>query len=291
MLLTALLSLKKMVTTEGNCKINLALNVESKRSDGYHSVKMIMQEISLCDTISISFGGKGVRLSCSDCSIPNNEKNIAHRAASAFMDISGIKEGVNIHIEKNIPSQAGLGGGSADGAAVLKCMNAHYGNPLSQKTLLDIALTLGADVPFCIMGGTALAEGIGEILTPVESKIKTPVLIVKPQVGMSTPFAYRWLDDNSFTPVDTDSVLKALESGDLEGLCNSMGNVFEAVAASCAPEVLSIKKELVENGARGAMMSGSGTAVFGIFDDCKKLDDAYAHFVKKYANTYRANMV
>lgn len=280
-----------MVTTEGNCKINLALNVEGKLPNGYHRVKMIMQEVSLCDRISINFGGSGVHLSCSDSSIPTDEKNIAFRAAMLFKEKAGIDEGVSIHIEKNIPSEAGLGGGSADGAAVLKAMNDHYGKPLTEGELLSLGLKLGADVPFCIIGKTAIAEGVGEVLTPIENKLRMPVLIVKPEVGMSTPYAYGLLDEKGFIPVDTDSVASALESGNLEGLLKNMGNVFEQVAKEAAPEVFEIKSALLKSGARSAMMSGSGTAVFGIFDDRALLDNAFLSFKEKYKYTFKAEML
>lgn len=276
---------------EGNCKINLALNVEGILPNGYHSVKMIMQEITLCDEISLTFGKSGVSLSCNNWEIPTDSKNIAWRAAELFYAETGIEDGVHIRIEKRIPTEAGLGGGSVDGAAVLKGMNEHYGYPLSDSRLEELGARIGADVPFFIRGKTALCEGIGEIMTPVDSKIKTDVLIVKPDVGISTPWAYKQLDENGFEPVDVDKVKSALESGNIDALCNSMGNVFESVAIEAAPEIAHIKNQLVALGARGAMMSGSGTAVFGIFTDKNALDNAYEYFKEKYKQTYKARMV
>jgi len=276
---------------EGNCKINLALNVEGILPNGYHSVKMIMQEITLCDEISLTFGKSGVSLSCSSSQIPTDNKNIAYRAAEMFYKETGIADGVHIHIEKIVPTEAGLGGGSADGAAVFKAMNQHYGYPLTEKQLLELGAKLGADIPFCIMGKTAVAEGIGEVLTPIESKIKTDVLIVKPPVGISTPWAYKRLDKVGFEPVDVNKVKTALEDGNVSDLCASMGNVFETVALQEYPEIAQIKADMLSFGASGAMMSGSGPSVFGIFEDAVALDNAYKHFKEKYKDTFKAKMI
>lgn len=276
---------------DGNAKINLALSVEGLLENGYHKVKMIMQEITLCDKISLDFGKNGVCLSCNDSRTPTDNKNIAYRAAQLFYEVTGIEDGVDIHIEKVIPSEAGLGGGSADGAAVLKGMNEHYGNPIPQTELISLGAKLGADVPFCIMGGTALAEGIGEILTPLESKINADILIVKPDVGISTPWAYKRLDEVGCKKVDVDKVAKALSEGDLTLLCKHMSNTFETVASEVAPEVDEIKSSLEELGALGSMMSGSGTAVFGIFEDSDARDNAYEYFKNKYPYVFKAKML
>lgn len=280
-----------MVTVfEGHGKINLALNVGEKLANGYHRVKMILQEISLSDRISIEFGGHSVTLRSTSSAIPSDSRNIAYRAAELFMEKTG-SGGADIYIEKIIPSEAGLAGGSADGAAVLRAMNEYYGNPLTDRELAELGLKLGADVPFCLMGGCALAEGVGEILTPIASKVKTDILIVKPEVGISTPYAYRRLDEIGFPPVDVDAVVSALKEGDADKLCDLMGNVFEAVARESAPEVFDIKADLIHAGARGAMMSGSGTAVFGIFTDKAALDTAYDFFKDRFPHTYKAKML
>ena len=279
------------MTIEGRAKINLALSVEGIMENGYHRVKMIMQEITLSDEISLCFGKTGVNLSCNISQIPTDDRNIACRAAKLFYEVTGIEDGVDIHIEKRIPSEAGLGGGSADGAAVLKGMNEHYGYPIPDDELISLGAKIGADVPFCIMGGTALAEGIGEILTPVESKVKADILIVKPDAGISTPWAYKRLDEVGCEPLDVDGVAKALADGDLKSLCSKMSNAFEIVAPEVAPEVDEIKSSLAEHGALGAMMSGSGTAVFGIFDSADTLDLAYEYFNKIYPHVYKSKMI
>ena len=276
---------------EGNCKINLSLNIEGILPNGYHSIRTIFQELSLSDRISMEFGKSGVSLTCNKAGIPTDEKNIAYRAAMLFYKATGISDGVHIHIEKNIPSEAGLGGGSADGGAVLKGMNEHYGYPLSNEKLIDLGTTLGADVPFFIMGGTALATGIGEVLTPIESKIKTHVLIVKPPVGVSTPWAYKMLDEAPFTPTDVDKTLLAIENGDIDSLCSSMGNVFEQVVEKEYPEISDMKKKMLTLGAKGSMMSGSGTAVFGIFTDGDAINTAYDYFKVRYKDTFKAKMI
>ncbi|MBR2476781.1 MAG: 4-(cytidine 5'-diphospho)-2-C-methyl-D-erythritol kinase [Clostridia bacterium] len=276
---------------EGRAKINLALSVEGLLENGYHRVKMIMQEIALCDEISLEFGKSGVNLSCNVSQIPTDSRNIAYRAAELFYAVTGIDDGVNIHIEKVIPSEAGLGGGSADGAAVLKGMNEHYGNPIPYGELISLGAKIGADVSFCIMGGTALAEGIGEVLTPIDSKVKADILIVKPDVGISTPWAYKRLDEVGCTPCDVDSVVSALEKGDTKELCRSMANTFEIVVPEVAPEIDAIKSKLIGYGALGAMMSGSGTAVFGIFDDADTLERACEDFRDNYPYVFKSKML
>ena len=279
------------MTIEGNCKINLSLNIEGRLPNGYHSIRTIFQELSLSDAISMEFGKSGVSLTCDKAGIPTDEKNIAYRAAMLFYEATGISDGVHIHIQKNIPSEAGLGGGSADGGAVLKGMNQHYGYPLKPKKLIELGSILGADVPFFISGGTALATGIGEVLTPIKSKIKTDVLIVKPPVGVSTPWAYKMLDEVGFTPTDVDKTLLAIENGDLDLMCSSMGNVFEQVVEKKHPEISKIKSEMIKFGALGSMMSGSGTAVFGIFTDTDAMNNAYDYFKNKYKDTFKAKMI
>ena len=279
------------MTIEGKSKINLALNIEGTLPNGYHSIKTVFQQVSLSDEISMEFGKSGVSLTCSEAKIPSDERNIAYRAAVSFYDATGISDGVAIHIEKRIPSEAGLAGGSADAAAVLKGMNAHYGNPLSDERLMELGLALGADVPFCILGGTALAEGVGEILTPIESKIKEKVLIVKPKVGVSTPWAYKELDKKGFTPVDVQKVIASLKNGDFLSLCKSMGNVFEQVVLPEFGEVKAVKEKLLSIGATGAMMSGSGTAVFAFFEDDNALENAFCHFKENGLDVFIADMI
>ena len=279
------------MTIEGKSKINLALNIEGTLPNGYHSIKTVFQQVSLSDEISMEFGKSGVSLTCSEAKIPSDERNIAYRAAVSFYDATGISDGVAIHIEKRIPSEAGLAGGSADAAAVLKGMNAHYKNPLSDERLMELGLALGADVPFCILGGTALAEGVGEILTPFESKIKKKVLIVKPGVGVSTPWAYKELDKKGFTPVDVKKVIESLKNDDFLSLCQNMGNVFEQVVLPEFGEVKAVKEKLLSLGATGAMMSGSGTAVFAFFEDDNALENAFCHFKENGLDVFIADMI
>ena len=288
----SLLILKaKAMTIEGKSKINLALNIEGTLPNGYHSIKTVFQQVSLSDEISMEFGRDGVNLTCSQAKIPSDEKNIAYRAAVSFYEATGISDGVAIHIEKRIPSEAGLAGGSADAAAVLKGMNDYYGKPLSDDRLIQLGLTLGADVPFCILGGTALAEGVGEILTPIESKIKEKVLIVKPKVGVSTPWAYKELDKKGFTPVDVQKVIASLKNGDFLSLCQSMGNVFEQVVLPEFGEVKAVKEKLFDLGAMGAMMSGSGTAVFAFFKNQNAMENAFNHFKENGLDVFITEMI
>ncbi len=247
-------------------KINLTLDILGKRPDNYHNVKMIMQAVSLYDYVTLEQTASGrITLECSDSAIPCDESNIAYKTADAFFERSGIQNGgLHIFIEKNIPSQAGLAGGSADGAAVLAGLNLMYNSPLSEDELKEAGSSVGADIPFCIIGGTALAKGTGTTLTRLEPMPECRIVLVKPPVGISTAAAYKAADSRDFIPESSSDIMLPL-LGNIYGIAENLHNDFESVAeVRCIGE---IKRAMLECGALGACMSGSGTAVFGIFDN------------------------
>ena len=256
-------------------KVNLALDVCGKRPDGYHAVRMVMQSISLCDTVTLLPAAAGVHLTCSDPALPCGDGNLATRAAALFLVRTGLDAGVSLHLEKRIPSQAGLGGGSADAAAVLRGLDRLFDTRIPMETLLSWGLELGADVPFCLLGGTALAEGIGEQLTPLPGLPRTHLVVVKPAGGVSTPAAYGAIDALQPPPhADVDAVIAALS--DPVRMARCMQNVFEAVVFPQMPVLGAVKRQLLELGAAGALMSGTGSAVFGVFRDLQAAQDAGA---------------
>lgn len=246
-------------------KINLALDITGRRADGYHFVNMVMQSVNLFDEVTVKLKGSDIEVSCNDKSLPRNEKNTAVSAALHFLKETNIgRAGICIDIKKNIPSGAGLGGGSADAAAVLVALNRLFKTNLTQHELISIGAKVGADVPFCIAGGTKLAKGIGEELSDLPSLEGCYFVIVKPPVSVSTKEAYRAWDEKGIkNSRKIEDVVSALHKGDIELLGRSLFNVFEQVLE--IKEVQQIKESMLALGANGALMSGSGSAVFGIF--------------------------
>lgn len=259
-------------------KINLGLDILGKREDGYHEVRMIMQTIQMYDVLDIKRVKKpGISLSVNYPYIPNDERNLVYKAAKLLMDEFQIKEGVEIRLEKFIPVAAGMAGGSSDAAAALVGINRLFKLGLSERDLMERAVNIGADVPYCVMRGTALAEGIGEKLTRITQVPECFVLIGKPGVNVSTKTAYEslQLDKLSYRP-DIDGMIEDIERGDLLAMTEKMGNVFEPGITEKYPVIGEIRKLMEEHGALKAMMSGSGPTVFGIFDDRKKMEGAAA---------------
>ena len=252
-------------------KINLSLDIVGTRGDGYHLVRMIMQQLALYDEITLEKSREpGIFLTCDVPEIPTGEGNLAFRAADILMKKANVREGVSIHIRKRIPMAAGLAGGSADAAAVLSGVNDLFSIGLDRDELMEEGLKLGADVPYCILGGTALSEGIGEKLTPLAAPPCLPVLLCKVPEGASTGEIYRRYD--SLTDVlhpDVDGLAARLEDGTFaEGVrMGLMGNVLERVTMEMIPGIRKISELMKKHGAIGAMMSGSGPAVFGIYED------------------------
>ena len=250
-------------------KINLGLDILRKREDGYHEVRMIMQTIQMYDVLKMKKVKKpGISLSVNYPYIPSDERNLVYKAAKLLMDEFQVKEGVDICLEKFIPVAAGMAGGSSNAAAVLFGMNRMFSLGLSQKELMERGVKLGADVPYCIMRGTVLAEGIGEILTPLSPMPKCYVLIAKPAISVSTKMVYEKLDSHEIEDhPDIDGILAGLKAGDLKKVAGSMGNVLERVTVDAYPVIDQIKKMMIKEGALNAMMSGSGPTVFGIFEE------------------------
>ena len=249
-------------------KLNISLDVTERRQDGYHNMVMVMQTVSLCDDLTISFNDSGrVQAQSSMTFIPGDERNLAVRAALKFLEASGNKgQGMLITLNKHIPVGAGMGGGSSDAAAVLRALNNHYGRPLTLPELETLAGEVGSDVPFCVAGGTALAKGRGEALSVLPDIPNCCFVICKPEFSISTPELFRKLDQ---TPLrahpDTAGLVRAIEAGDLPGMCRRMYNVFEDVDDRRLRTVAEIKSILLDYGALGAVMTGTGSAVFGVF--------------------------
>lgn len=250
-------------------KINLGLDVLGRRENGYHDVRMVMQTVYLYDRIIMKKSKTpGIRLETNLYYLPVNENNLAYQAAQMLMDEFHIEEGVSIQLDKHIPVAAGMAGGSSNAAAVLFGMNRMFSLGLSQKELMERGVKLGADVPYCIMRGTVLAEGIGEILTPLSPMPKCYVLIAKPAISVSTKMVYEKLDSHEIEDhPDIDGILAGLKAGDLKKVAGSMGNVLERVTVDAYPVIDQIKKMMIKEGALNAMMSGSGPTVFGIFEE------------------------
>lgn len=250
-------------------KINLGLDVLGRRPNGYHDVRMVMQTVYLYDQILLEKTDKeGISLETNLFYLPVNENNLAYRAAKMLIDEFAIKEGVHISLEKHIPVAAGMAGGSSNAAAVLYGMNRLFQLGLTDQELMDRGVQLGADVPYCIMRGTVLAEGIGEKLTPLPAMPKCHLLLAKPPISVSTQKVYEKLDAQEVTKrPDIDGILLGLQTGDLKKITSSMGNVLENVTITEYPQIERIKDVMKEEGALNAMMSGSGPTVFGIYDD------------------------
>ena len=257
-------------------KINLGLDVLGKREDGYHEVRMIMQTIRMYDQLDMRKSVEpGIHLTTNKKYIPVDENNLVWRAAKLMMDTCGIIEGVSIHLHKVIPVAAGMAGGSSDAAATLVGMNRLFHCGLSKEKLMELGVQIGADVPYCVLRGTALAEGIGEKLTVLPPMPDCWILIGKPGISVSTKYVYTTFDLNTDTVhPDIDGMKKALEDGNLYGITERMGNVLQDVTIPAYPEVERIKEQMKALGAVNAMMSGSGPTVFGIFDNEEKAQEA-----------------
>lgn len=252
-------------------KINLGLDVVKRRPDGYHEVRMIMQTVGLYDTLTMKKQKKDeITMRCDLSFLPTDQKNLVYQAAALMKEKYGISAGVEIDLRKRIPVAAGMAGGSSNCAAAIKGMNQIFDLKLSTEEMCEIGVSLGADVPYCIWGGTALAEGIGEKLTRISPMPDCQILIAKPGISVSTAFVYKNLplDQLQHHP-DIDGMLRNLEEKDLDGICSKLENVLETVTIPRYPISRQIKEHLPTMGAEGALMSGSGPTVFGIFKEKK----------------------
>lgn len=284
--------------TEAHAKINLSLDILGRREDGYHLLRMVLHSLALHDEVTLCrIPEEEIRLEIRDlrgkdsapgsvagtAPLPAGQDNLMVKAAKLMLGRLGLAGGISMELVKRIPSEAGLGGGSADAAAVISGILALSGQELSREELVSTALKIGADVPYCLLGGTALAEGIGEELRSVETELVLPVLVIKPCRGLSTPAVYHAYDNAVLSgrvpkAPDTAGLLAALERGDPEGVCKMTGNVLEPPAAALLPLIERIREDLLKYGARAACMTGSGSAVFGIFSNQEELKSAAGGF-------------
>ncbi len=293
--------MKANVTVKGYAKINLGLDVIGKLENGYHLLRSVMQQIDLYDTIELSrlsevikneltaaVGDTGMRITLTSDSdeVPLDQSNLAYKAAKLLLEHDSISERVHIHIKKRIPVAAGLAGGSTDAAVVLMGMNELFGLGHSKDELQELGVKLGADVPFCIMGGTALAEGIGEKLTPIETMPEMYIVIAKPSIGVSTKYVYENLRLEQVTHPDTEQILAAMQRKDLTEMTGLLGNVLESVTIEKYPLIRELKDAMLETGAIGSLMSGSGPTVFGIFDTMEKAAEAEKRMWRKYPQAF-----
>lgn len=258
-------------------KINLGLDVIGRLPNGYHEVKMIMQSVGICDELTFEKQPSGITVTTDSGELPADENNLIYRAAKLLLDTCAVKEGVRIHLTKRIPIAAGMAGGSTDAAATLKAVNQLFRFGKTKEELMELGVKIGADVPYCILGGTALAEGIGERLTPLPPMPDCHLLVAKPDINVSTKYVYTTLDAAPilFHP-DIDGMTAAILAGDLTGITAKLGNVLETVTVPAHPIISKIKEKFLELGSDGVLMSGSGPTVFGIFSDKTAAEKAYA---------------
>lgn len=272
-----------------NAKINLTLDILRRREDGYHDLQMVMQSVSLADELTVTPARGGVGTAVSDLHfLPTGGKNLAQMAAAAFRAATGLGGEVDVSIRKHVPVCAGLAGGSADAAAVLHAMNRLTGAGLSPVELAKIGERVGSDVPFCVLGGAALAQGRGELLTPLAPLPPCHIVICKPPFSISTPQLFGRVNVRKIVRrPDTQGVLAALKAGDLAGVARRMYNVFEdVVERRPAAEIAAIKAALIDRGALGASMSGSGPSVFGLFDRSDAAQDAFSLLRESFRDVF-----
>ncbi len=275
------------INLKAMAKINLGLDVVRRREDGYHDLRMVMQTVHLYDRIRLSATkAQGVRLKTNLGYLPSDRSNHAWQAAQMLIDEFGIEEGVFIDLQKHIPVAAGLAGGSSDAAAVLVGMNRLFGLGLTMGELRERGVKIGADVPYCILRGTALAEGIGDVLTPLADIPDCSIIVAKPDVRVSTKYVYTHLQlDAQTRHPDIDAQVEAIRAGDLQKMCSCCGNVLESVTETAYPKITALKKTMKEGGALASMMSGSGPSVFGIFEDRKAAQTVYEQLRSRESGT------
>lgn len=255
-------------TIRAYAKINLGLDVVRRLPNGYHQVKMVMQSVGIYDELTLEKTDGGIRITTDCGELPTDENNLIYKAARLMQEACHIREGVRIHLSKNIPIAAGMAGGSTDAAAAMKGMNRLFSLGIPDGELMRMSVPVGADVPYCILGGTALAEGIGEKLTPLPPAPSCFVLVAKPDISVSTKYVYQHLDAAGIpSHPDIDGMVEAIKSGSLRGISERMENVLERVTIPAHPVIRTLKERLLELGAENSLMSGSGPTVFGIFTE------------------------
>ena len=268
-------------------KVNISLDVVGKREDGYHLLSMIMQNIDLYDEIEVEKQECGIILECNKSYVPVDNRNLAYKAAEIFKERYDIVDGVKINIEKNIPVSAGLAGGSTDAAAVLKVMNKLFNVNATEEELMELGLKLGADIPYCIHGGTALCEGIGEIITPIKPFRDKIVVLVKPAFGVSTKEVYKNFNlEKVKQHPKTAEIINAIENYDFNFVASNMKNLLENVTLRKHKILIKIKEEMNACGAINSMMSGSGPTVFAFFDDMLKAQRCYEKMKENHREVF-----
>lgn len=274
-------------------KLNLTLDVLGKRPDGYHDMRMVMQTVSLCDDVTVTLTDDGKTCTCDNSRIPVHRENLAMQAAEIYLkEIGAQEQGYAIHIEKRIPMQGGMAGGSADAAAVLRAMDELFPGAVDRERLFALAAMVGSDVPYCLLGGTALAEGRGEILTKLPPVPRSYAVLVKPEFSVSTPKLFSVLDTFGIkNHPDTSAAVDALHKGDLPALCQTMVNVFQPVLEQDYPVIGEICHSLRAMGAMGACLTGTGSVVFGVFDREKEASSACKTMEKRGFLTFLTEMV
>lgn len=268
---------KNTITKKAYAKVNLGLDVIRRREDGYHEVRMIMQTVGICDVLTFTRQERpGIVVTTDKEELPGDESNLIYKAARLVTETCSVREGIKIELQKRIPMAAGMAGGSTDAAAVFHGMNEMFGLGMDEDEMCALGVKIGADIPYCVRGGTALAEGIGEILTKLPDAPACVVLVAKPDIDVSTKYVYENLHAESleYHP-DIDGMRAAIEEGDLRGMAERMGNVLETVTVNAYPVIREIKEVMKKSGAWNALMSGSGPTVFGIFGEEEKARKAY----------------
>ena len=272
-----------------HAKLNLTLDVLGKRPDGYHDLRMVMQEIDLGDEITLTLDAQGPwRVISESGEIPCDERNLAVKAAKLFFEAAHIvPPGLTVEIKKRTPVMAGMGGGSADGAAVLRLLQDHYKEPLPEENLYRLAEQTGSDVPFALFGGTALAEEKGQVLSRLPEMPDCRIVLCKPPFPVSTPELFRAVDQEPITSrPDTEAMLAALEAGSLSGVAATLGNVFTPIIERDHPEIAEIRQTLQDHGALGVSMTGSGPTVFGLFSEETAVEQACRALKRSYTDTF-----
>ena len=265
----------KTIRREAFAKINLGLDVVRRLPNGYHEVRMIMQTVGICDVLTFRKAASGIQLVVDNEELPTDGNNLICKAAKLLLESAGIEGGVSITLEKHIPIAAGMAGGSTDAAAALLGINELYEIGYDVDKLKELGVKIGADVPYCIQGGTALAEGIGEVLSPLPTPPTCHLVIAKPDINVSTKFVYENLRANELeSHPDIDGMIEGLEKGDLKAITDRLAIVLETVTVPAYPIIDEIKQTMLDAGAEGALMSGSGPTVFGIFTELEKAKQA-----------------
>ena len=273
-------------------KINLFLDVEGKLQNGYHLIKSVMQSVDICDEVVLNpLNENKVIIECSDISIPVNEKNTCYKAAMLIKKAFCINSGVHICINKTIPAEAGLAGGSGNGAAVIRGLNAMWELNLTDEEMCGLGMQIGADIPFCIMGGTYLAEGMGEKLTKLNDFEWDDILIIKPEFSMSTAFVYSSLSPDCYNSYSENEILEHISSCNHEQTALSVSNTLEKVVEKYHPEINRIKELMLKSGAISSVMTGSGSAIFAFFKDREALNKAYRAASQLYPSTFKTRTV